>query len=93
VLLRQMRRSGSVSSQEMKLSVMCIDKRSGRVVYHKDDLPGTTTPTCELRGDPQAHTVSITLHSQQITLTYTHEAVDRQAAGAAPPADKDVVFQ
>ncbi len=80
VLLRQMTRPGPISSRDPRMSVMCIDKRSGKVVYHKEDLQGTTVSSCVLSADPAAQRVSISLPNQEITLTYTDQA---EPAGAA----------
>jgi outer membrane protein assembly factor BamB len=90
VLVRQVHRAGPVSSRDPKLSVMCIDKRSGKVVYHKDDLPGTPVATCDLFGDPQAHTVTISLPTRLITLTYTQDPPDQQAAA---PRDRRLTLR
>jgi hypothetical protein len=80
VFVRQIHRAGPVGSRDPKLSVLCIDKRTGRVVYEKDDLPGTTAPICDLSCDAAAHTVTISLPTKLITLTYTDDAADPQAA-------------
>jgi hypothetical protein len=80
VLLRTTHRVGPTSAREPKLSVMCIDKASGRVVYSKDDLPGTTVPSCELSADAAAHAVTIALANLQITLTWSDDPGDAQAA-------------
>jgi hypothetical protein len=94
LFLRQIHRAGPVGSRDPKLSLLCIDKRSGRVIYEKDDLPGTTAPVCDLTCDPQAHRVTISLPTRLITLTYTLDAADPQAArrpearGAAPLASQ-----
>jgi len=69
---------------------MCIDKRSGRLVYHKDDLPGTNVPLYDLFCDPQAHTVTVSLPTWHITLTYTNEPADPQAVRKAAPRGRAV---
>ncbi len=84
VLLRQVTRPGPISSRDPKLSVMCIDKRSGKVVYHEDDLQGTTVANCTLEADPAARTVSIELPNQVITLNYSDAAPEGQAERRAP---------
>ncbi len=84
VLLRQMNRPGPISSRDPKLSVMCIDKRTGEVVYHKDDLQGTTISSCTLEADPTKHTVTITLPGHVITLAYTPEKDLPQASATSP---------
>jgi outer membrane protein assembly factor BamB len=95
VLIRQVHRVGPSSVREPKLSIMCIDKRSGRVVYSKDELPGTTVPSCEITGDPAAKTVTIALANRVITLAFTDEQADPQAALPLPRnvATPAVAFQ
>jgi hypothetical protein len=80
LLIRQTHRVGPTSARDPKLSLMCIDKRSGRVVYSKDDLPGTTVASCDLSADPAAHTVTIALPNRVLTLAYSNDPVDPQAA-------------
>ncbi len=86
VLMRQMTRNSPISSREPRLSVMCIDKRTGKVVYHEDDLQGTTISNCSLSADPTAGTVTVSLPNQQILLTYTNEM--GQASAAPSEADR-----
>jgi hypothetical protein len=83
VLMRQMSRPSPISSREPRLSVMCIDKRTGKTVYHEDELQGTTISNCALTADLAANTVTIGLPNQQITLTYTN---DTDQAAAEPTA-------
>jgi outer membrane protein assembly factor BamB len=83
VLARQVLRPGPPNGREPKVSVLCIDKRTGRVVYHNEDLPGSTIANVELVGDPVAGTVTISLPARVITLTFTDEAKVSQAAKGA----------
>jgi outer membrane protein assembly factor BamB len=80
VLLRQMTRPGPISSRDPRLSVLCIDKRTGKVVYDREDLPGTTVSSCSLSADPAQQRVTIALPNQEITLTYTDETGDAKPA-------------
>ena len=50
------------------------------MVYQNDQLPGSTVASFEVLGDPAARTVTIGLPSRAITLTFTDEAADPQAA-------------
>ncbi|MEX0676434.1 MAG: PQQ-binding-like beta-propeller repeat protein [Pirellulales bacterium] len=86
VFIRQIHQASSGSARIPNLSVMCIDKRSGRVVYQNDDLTGTTVPLCDVYCDPRSRTVTISLPTRLITLTYTHDAAEPQAA--LPPPDR-----
>jgi outer membrane protein assembly factor BamB len=85
VLMRQMSRPSPIASREPRMSVMCIDKRTGKVVYQDDDLQGTTIASCSMTADPKANTVAIALPNQDITLTYTNDA---QQAARQPSAEE-----
>jgi len=84
VFLRQMNRPGPLSSRDPKLSVMCVDKRTGNLVYNKDDLDGTVLSSCSLTADPAARTVTISVPTQTITLSYTGQSEEPQAARPRP---------
>jgi outer membrane protein assembly factor BamB len=72
VFVRQILRPGAVSAQP-KLSVLCIDKRSGRVLYQNDQLTGAQVANFEIIGDAAAKTVVLTVASKMITLTFTDD--------------------
>ncbi len=57
---------------EPKASVLCIDKRTGRVVYENDQLP-STIGNFELSGDPASHTVTLNLAPTVIILKFTDD--------------------
>jgi outer membrane protein assembly factor BamB len=82
VLMRQMAKPGPISSRDPRLSVMCIDKRTGEVVYHKDDLQGTTVSSCVMSADPAKATVKIALPNQVIELAYSKDAEVPNEVGA-----------
>ncbi len=84
VMARQMHRSGPLNQREPKLSVLCLDKRTGRVVYQNEQLPGSAITNFELNGDPTAGTVTVSIGSRQIALALTDEPLDAQP----PPAEK-----
>ncbi len=84
VFVRQMFRARPIRSRDPLLSVMCIDKRSGRIVYQKDDLPGTNLASCRMTADPAARTVEVAVPTRNITLTYTSNPIDSQAARSEP---------
>jgi outer membrane protein assembly factor BamB len=73
VFARQIHTTSPVNQREAKMSVLCIDKRSGRVLYQNDQLPGSTIASFEIAGDPVAHTVTVSLPSQNIKLSFTNE--------------------
>jgi len=84
VFARQLHTVSPVNQREAKMSVMCIDKRSGRVLYKNDDLPGSTIASFEIAGDPVAHTVTVSLPAQSIKLSFTDEPLaPRNEGGSA----------
>lgn len=92
VLMRQMTRPSPISSREPRMSVMCIDKRTGKAVYHEDDLQGTTVSSCAMTADPAASTVTIGLPNQQIRLTYTNDTSQAAAQPTAAERDAGLAF-
>jgi hypothetical protein len=76
VLARQIVRHGAGNPREPKVSLMCIDKRTGQVVYRNDELPGSTIANFEVVGDPAARTVTISLPMRTIKLTFTEEPAE-----------------
>jgi len=79
VFARQLQRVNAANAREPKTSVLCVDKRTGRVLYQNDQLPGSSIAAFDMVGDPVAHAVTVTLPSQVITLTFTDEALPPQA--------------
>jgi hypothetical protein len=80
VFARQVSRAGPPPSRDNKTSVLCIDKRSGKVVYENDQLPPPTLAATEVTGDPEAHTITFTVAQKTIELAFS----DRAPAPAAP---------
>jgi outer membrane protein assembly factor BamB len=76
VFARQVNRPGPPNARDPKTSVLCIDKRTGRVVYENEQVQGSTIGNFELSGDPNARTVSLSVASKLITLTFTDDPVD-----------------
>lgn len=82
VLARQVHRLNPTTAREPKISVMCIDKRSGRIVYQNEQLPGTTIGNMEVIGDLAAHTMTITLPTRVIQLAFSDQPPPQKAAVA-----------
>jgi outer membrane protein assembly factor BamB/tetratricopeptide (TPR) repeat protein len=68
--------------QQMKPSILCLDKRTGRGVYNSDDSDGISGQASSLdaSADPEARTVTLQLPGQAIVLTFT----DQPAKSTAP---------
>ena len=60
-------------SAQRRVSMLCLDKRTGRVVY-EGGFPYTTS-TFGLTGDPKTKTVELHLPKQKVTLTFTDQPV------------------
>jgi hypothetical protein len=91
VLARQVHRLNPTTAKEPKISVLCIDKRSGRIVYQNEQLPGTTIGNMEVTGDLAAHTMTITLPTRVIQLAFSDQPPPQQAA-AAPQTSPGLVL-
>jgi hypothetical protein len=74
VFVRQVSRPAQPPRADNRTSVLCIDKRSGRVAYENDQLPPPTITPAELVGDPIDHTVTLTMGQKLIELKFTDEA-------------------
>ena len=70
------------------LSAMCIDKRTGQVVY-EGSVPYTLN-AFGLSGDPQTNSVALRLSRQDVTLTFTDQPIPpppkREETGVKLPA-------
>ena len=66
----------------LKSSILCIDKRDGRVVYYSEDLQHFNN--VELRTDASARTFSLIMPTQTVVLSFTDEPVPPE-----PPAQTD----
>ncbi len=84
VFVRQFQRPGLAGSQP-KTSIMCLDKRTGRVVHTSEQPLGAAATGFEISGDPVAHTMTLAMPQTVITLTFTAEAPDAQAATGLVP--------
>jgi outer membrane protein assembly factor BamB len=69
---------------QWKPQVMCVDKRSGRVVY-KQAFDGHT-PLFRVGFDQEKKTVTLTMQKDTITLTYTDAPIPPAPAAGAKPA-------
>ncbi len=83
VFVVQMHRPRGPGRREPTTSVLCIDKRTGRVAYQNESLPQTNVGNVELSGDPARHTVTVVLPPKVIELTLTDEAIADEPADAA----------
>ncbi len=80
---RQLVRPGPPGVRDPKTSLLFIDKRTGQVAYSSDQLPGSFAMNLELTGDPQAHTVTMSMPQLVLTLDFSDET-DKQTARRAP---------
>ena len=71
---------------QQKMSVLCIDKRNGRVAYQEDfvNQPGVLS----LTGDIEKKTVDLVMHRKTVKLTFTDEPLPPEAAAVDEPDDR-----
>jgi hypothetical protein len=63
-----------------KTSLVCLDKRTGRVAYQNDDLPPTTGADFDIAGDPLKHALVLTLPPKVLELTLTDQELEAPAS-------------
>jgi hypothetical protein len=90
VFVRQVSKPGALPNRENHTSVLCIDKRSGRVAYENDQLPAPTLLGAELVGDGVTHTISLTVGAKTIELQFTDEAIESPPGAAQLPGSRSV---
>jgi outer membrane protein assembly factor BamB/tetratricopeptide (TPR) repeat protein len=62
------------NGNQMKLSMLCLDKRTGRAVYQKDDITGQAY-AFEAIGNPDERTVALQTPGQSTVLKFTDQPV------------------
>ena len=67
--------------------LMCLDKRTGRVVY--EDRINSPINYAEANGDPEECTVTIESTMKSVTLKFTNEPLPAEAGDAAQPGVDD----
>jgi outer membrane protein assembly factor BamB len=78
-------RRGGIANRG-KISIMCLDKRTGRIVYPADPKEGklSTPPSMiEIVGDPKQHTMELRLQQQVISLKFTDKPLPPQPKASA----------
>lgn len=83
---RHIHHSAANGQPDAKTSLLCIDKRNGRVAYQNDSVLNTAISNFEIIGDPADDTVSILLPGKTVTLKCTDKELPPEAAAqqAAP---------
>ena len=78
-------------TQRYRVTVLCIDKRTGKVVYGddpKEDAFKNSTITLDLNGDPKAHTVAIATTRDRTSLLFTDQPENSATDAKSDEADK-----
>lgn len=78
--MRQLRESNSRSRVATKTSILCLDRRDGRIVYENDAIP-TQTYTYDILADRVKNSVTVAVASRLITIDLTD-----QPRPPSPPA-------
>jgi hypothetical protein len=60
-------------ANQRQVSVLCLDKRTGRTVY-ENRFPGSTS-VFDITGDPEDHTVEVKTARQLVRLTFTDDPI------------------
>jgi outer membrane protein assembly factor BamB/tetratricopeptide (TPR) repeat protein len=70
---------------QSKLSLLCIDKRTGRAAY-EHEFPGAMTQSLVVTGDAEAKSVDLTMQRTAVTLKFTDNPIPSPpAAGTGEP--------
>ncbi len=87
VFVRQVHRAAA-NVRDPRTSVLCIDKRTGRVVYEKDQSPGASLSNFDIEGDASEHVVTLSMGARVITLSFEDQAPgEAKAAEDGQPGD------
>jgi hypothetical protein len=73
---------------QVKVSLLCLDKRTGRAVYQNDEVNGQAS-SFEASADPEERTVTLQIPGQSIVLNFTDAPTAPEPpyqAGVEPPA-------
>ena len=62
-------------SGEAKSSLLCLDRRSGRAVWKEDLGSPANFFNCELSGNRERQTVTVSMPTQALTLRFTNDPV------------------
>jgi hypothetical protein len=73
VFVRSIPRTHGTARGEPATSLLCIDKRTGRIAYQNEELPAAMIGNIELVGDAEKHTVTLTMPPAMVELTLTDE--------------------
>jgi outer membrane protein assembly factor BamB len=84
VFLRQIRKTENGRSKGIATSMLCLDKRSGKVLYQSDDI-STQTRAFEMVGNPDDRTISFQLPGKTLQLKFPNTP---EAGAAAAEADE-----
>jgi outer membrane protein assembly factor BamB len=80
------------NANNMRTSLVAVDRRNGRIVYDNPDLPGQYRNNgFEIRGEPSENMVRIATNNRTVNLKFTDEpvkAIVRQSTGVKKPRGK-----
>lgn len=70
--LRHINKTGRGVPNTTQASLLCLDRRDGRILFAKDDVP-QTAQLYSIVGDPEKQTVSVQLPARIFSITFTKE--------------------
>lgn len=79
----------AVPGADLKAAVLCLDRRTGRVLFAKDDLPSQVNAH-EIESSRESQTCSLSVSGYSATLTFTEEPIPPEEAArtTTSPAEK-----
>ena len=81
LFLRQVIRMTDARRREISTSVLCLDRRDGRVIVANDDIHANLASPYQMVADPQQQTLLVSVPSQRFTIHFTDAPMP-----PAPPA-------
>jgi hypothetical protein len=85
VLLRHVRPSRQRTNVRQQTALLCLDRRDGRRVWSRDDLPAQTF-TYEILADPRERVVTVALPAKTIKFKLTDEPIPPDPPAKPTPA-------
>ncbi len=68
---------------QTKTHLLCVEKRSGRILYRSDDLQQSYS--VDIVGDPEKKTVEVRLQNETVKLAFTDKPIPSKSSGQTDP--------
>jgi hypothetical protein len=87
VLARNPQNIADSRPQQVQGAILCLDKRTGRVLYEDDKLPPQVVTAIDALGNPDDHTIALQMPPDAITLKFSSTPI------APEPPFQDGAFE